>query len=175
MPEPVKDRCTKSHEYIFLLSKSSHYYFDSDAIKEMATRQDSCGNTKFGGVKYGHNDDPCYRTKSGNVYIPSGTRNKRDVWTVSTKPYAEEHFATFPEDLILPCILAGTQVGDTVLDPFSGAGTTGVVCNKHKRDYIGIELNPEYVEISNRRIESIMAADVKDIKSPDGFIQNTLF
>lgn len=121
MPESVKDRCTKSHEYIFLLSKKAHYYFDNEAIKESAK-----GKSK--------------------------KRNKRDVWSVTTKGVKEAHFATFPENLIEPCILAGCPVGGVVLDPFCGSGTTGIVSVRNERNFIGIELNPEYAEMSERRI-----------------------
>lgn len=106
MPESVKDRCTKSHEYIFLLSKSARYYYDSEAVAEPSMQ---LGKTaiRFGGSKYGDDHDPKYATKSGNEYTDSGTRNKRDVWTVTTKPYKGAHYATFNPDLIKPCILAG--------------------------------------------------------------------
>lgn len=121
MPESTKDRCTKSHEYIFLLSKHPQYYFDYEAIQEDASGSDT------------------------------QVRNKRDVWSVCTKPNREAHFATFPEELIKPCILAGSRLGGVVLDPFFGSGTTGRVAREFGRQYIGIELNPEYVEIANRR------------------------
>jgi DNA modification methylase len=151
MPESVRDRCTKSHEYIFLLSKSSKYYFDNDAIKENAkpdnsvrdrdhTKLNNCpGRTKMGGLKTNH------YTK----------RNKRDVWNVPTQPVKEAHFATFPEKLIEPCILAGCKQGGVVLDPFFGSGTTGIVAERYGRDYIGIELNPEYVKIAERRLNGV--------------------
>lgn len=155
MPESVTDRCTKSHEYIFLLSKSAKYYYDADAIKEPTitkdanlrdrdtTKLNNCpGRTRMGGLT--HND--------------YDYRNKRDVWSVSTVPYAGAHFATFPEKLIEPCILAGTSKnGGVVLDCFSGAGTTGVVCARLGRKYIGIELNPEYVKLSEDRIANVQA------------------
>ena len=102
-------------------------------------------------------------------------RNKRDVWSVALHPYSEAHFATYPEELILPCILAGTDEGDTVLDPFSGAGTTGVVCKKNNRNYIGIELNPEYVELSEKRIEAVGKIKLSDSGSDNGFEQTELF
>lgn len=152
MPESVKDRCTKSHEYIFLLSRSQKYYFDCEAIQEDAVAKVS-GNPKFGGEKYGHSSDPKYQIYSGNEYAPNGKRNKRDVWSVSTKPYSGAHFAVFPEKLIEPCIMAGSKHGGIVLDPFSGAGTTGVVCKRLGREYIGIELNREYVALSEKRIK----------------------
>lgn len=120
MPESVKDRCTKSHEYIFLLSKRPHYYFDCEAICD-----------------------------------PVSKANKRDVWSVATKAVKEAHFATFPEELVKPCILAGCRDGGVVLDPFFGSGTTGVVAESLNRRYIGIELNPDYVEISKRRVDNV--------------------
>jgi DNA modification methylase len=155
MPESVKDRCTKSHEYIFLLSKSPKYFFDHEAIKEPSA---NLGKTKikFGGTKYGDSDDPKFATKSGNEYTDTGLRNKRDVWTIPTKPYKGAHFATFPKELIEPCILAGCPEGGTVLDPFAGSGTTLFVANKHGRNAIGCELNPEYVEIIHERMKEII-------------------
>ncbi len=151
MPTSVTDRCTNSHEHVFLFAKKSPYYFDNEAIKEPSA---GLGATaiRFGGSKYGDSDDPKHITKSGNAYTDNGTRNKRDVWTVATKPTKECHFATFPPKLIEPCILAGSRPGDTVLDPFMGAGTTATVAIKHGREYLGCELNPEYKKISDRRI-----------------------
>lgn len=156
MPESVTDRCTKSHEYLFLLSKSPRYYFDHEAIKEPAVGGKP-GNTKptKGGRAYedGHTE---HRTavnlhKMGAVEF----RNRRDVWNVATKPYKGAHFATFPPDLIEPCVLAGCPVGGTVLDPFGGAGTTGLVAQSLGRNSILIELNPEYIEIAKRRIDGV--------------------
>ena len=223
MPESVTDRCTKAHEYIFLLTKSAQYFFDADAIKEKSVNFPEGVETKikFGGDKYGDLDEKLFRTKSGNEYVSSGKRNKRSVWTISTKPFKGAHFATFPPDLIEPCVLAGTSAfgacakckapyqrilekgdiperktrnntlgvipgrnkttrlnsvemkvipsstkgwektcackSDTVepclvLDPFNGSGTTGVVAIMNGRHYIGTELNPEYFEMSRRRI-----------------------
>jgi DNA modification methylase len=152
MPESVTDRCTKSHEYIFLFSKSAKYYYDYEAIKEPVVTETVGKGIRFGGSKYGDSDDPKHATKSGNVYEGSETRNKRDVWTVPTKSYAEAHFATYPPELIKPCILAGSREGDLVLDPFSGSGTTGEVALKLGRNYVGTELNPEYAMLSERRI-----------------------
>ena len=150
MPESVKDRCTKSHEYIFLLSKSPRYYFDNESIKEPTLTYDNSvrnrDETKL-------NNTPG-RTKMGGLKTNNYTeRNKRDVWNISTKPFDGAHFATFPEDLVLPCILAGCPENGTVLDPFTGAGTVGVVCKKNNRNFIGVELNPEYVKIAEKRIE----------------------
>jgi DNA modification methylase len=150
MPESVRDRCTKSHEYIFLLSKSPKYYYDNEAIKDPAhttdksnrdrdaTKLNNCpGRTKMKGLKTNH-----YTTK-----------NKRSVWTVATKPYKGAHFATFPSTLIKPCILAGSKPGDIVLDPFGGSGTTGAVAIEHGRRSILIELNPEYIPLIQERLE----------------------
>ncbi|MDO9131704.1 site-specific DNA-methyltransferase [Hydrogenophaga sp.] len=122
MPESVKDRCTKAHEYVFLLSKSPKYFYDHDAVKERSVD----GSTK---------------------------RNRRSVWTVATRPYKGAHFATFPPDLIEPCILAGCPEGGVVLDPFLGSGTTAAVALKHGRKAIGLELNPDYVELAIERIQ----------------------
>lgn len=150
MPESVTDRCTKSHEYIFLLSKSPKYYFDNEAIKEPATSTDNSererDTTKL-------NNTPG-RTKMGGLKTNSyETRNKRSVWTTSTKPFKEAHFATFPEALIEPMVLAGCPKGGIVLDCFFGAGTTGVVAKKLGRNYLGIELNKSYIEIAQKRID----------------------
>ncbi len=147
MPESVTDRCTKAHEYIFLLSKSAKYYYDADAIAEPGVEPDRQRADRIGGAN-GHT----VRHSIGAVVGASNTRNKRSVWTVSTQAYPEAHFATFPEALITPCILAGCPELGTTLDPFSGSGTTGVVALRHQRNYIGIELNPEYVEMSHKRI-----------------------
>ncbi len=124
MPESVKDRPTRSHEFIFLMSKSKKYYYDYESIKE---------NTLDGSTK----------------------KNKTDVWTVQKKSFKEAHFATFPEDLIVPCILGGSREGGVVLDPFMGAGTTALVAAKNNRNFIGFELNHEYIEIANKRLDSI--------------------
>ena len=152
MPESVTDRPTKSHEHIFLLAKSTKYFYDHEAIKEPVATQNAGENIRFGGTKYGDSDDPKHKTKSGNVYEAAETRNKRDVWTVPTKGYDGAHFAVYPTALIEPCILAGSREGDTVLDPFSGSGTTGVVALRNGRNYLGCELNPEYAELSRKRI-----------------------
>jgi len=152
MPESVEDRCTKSHEYIFLLSKKSHYYFNNESIKEPTVGMGKT-NIRFGGNKYGDSTDPKHATKSGNEYTDSGLRNKRSVWTVNTKGYKGAHFATFPRDLIVPCVLAGSPVGGIVLDPFNGSGTTGVVSLNLGREYIGCELNPEYIKLTETRIK----------------------
>lgn len=150
MPESVRDRCTKSHEYIFLFSKNKKYFFDQDSIKEdcVVTNADKI---KFGGNKYGDNTDSHFQTYSGNEYMANGKRNKRDVWNVSVSSCSEAHFATYPLELCEPCIKAGSRMGGVVLDPFSGSGSTGIAATRIGRDYIGIELNREYVEITKRR------------------------
>lgn len=150
MPESVRDRCTKAHEYIFLLSKSERYYFDSEAIKEPA--KVSSEGIRFGGSKYGDSNDPKHATKSGNVSKEYDKANKRSVWTVPTKPYKGAHFATFPPALIEPCILAGSRPGDIVLDPFMGSGTTAMVAAKLQRKYLGCELNPAYKALQDARL-----------------------
>ena len=155
MPESVTDRCTKAHEYIFLLTKKPKYYFDNQAIKEDATTEPVARDKHSEGYQadYPKGD----RFSAGErVYGADGKRNKRDVWSVTVKPYKEAHFATYPPDLIEPCILAGSREGDLVLDPFSGSGTTGEVAIKNNRNYIGLELNPEYAAISERRLEKAM-------------------
>ena len=155
MPESVTDRCTKSHEYIFLFSKSQKYYFDHEAIQEEAKwsedRRKDDGRVEYDG-KRAAGQDP--HAQQSFVKIVE-RRNKRDVWSVPVQPIREAHFATFPKKLIEPCILAGCPVGGTVLDPFFGSGTTGVVATELNRDYIGIELNPKYVEIINKRTSNI--------------------
>lgn len=181
MPESVTDRCTKSHEYLFLLSKSERYSFDSDAIREVATSSwdaDNCkapdgwdtgpgGHGAFHreGRQKGASGNKARKPSSergcpdnsgsnvcGSVPWEGSTRNKRSVWTVPTMPFKEAHFATFPEALIEPCVLAGAPMGGTVLDPFMGAGTTAVVAQRLGRQYVGCELNPEYADIARRRI-----------------------
>lgn len=155
MPESVRDRCTKSHEYIFLLTKSAKYYYDYEAILEPANYDGRKDEQFKGSDKY--KDTGQTFAKNGHARWNKDAdgnrvRNKRSVWTVTTKPYKEAHFATFPPDLIEPCILAGSRKGDVILDPFNGAGTSGVVSVKNGRDYIGIDLNPDYIKMSERRI-----------------------
>ena len=182
IPESVRDRCTKSHEYIFLLSKSQKYYFNQESILEpcvsdkgnaktfrgggayiqgqsfsnsTAVSRESHGNkpnVRYGGKKYTENPEEFYRTKSGNMYDPRPLKNKRSVWNVSTSGYKKAHFATFPAKLIEPCILAGCPDGGTVLDPFFGSGTTGEVAAGQRKKYIGIELNDKYCELSRKRL-----------------------
>ena len=150
MPESVTDRCTKAHEYIFLLSKSPKYYYDHEAIKEEAISKSE--GIRFGGNKYGDNDDPKYATKSGNVSKEYDKANKRSVWTVPVKPYAGAHFAVFPTELIEPCIFAGAPTGGIVLDPFMGSGTTAQVAQTLGRKYLGCELNPDYKPLQDKRL-----------------------
>lgn len=193
MPESVTDRCTKAHEYIFLLSKSERYYFDHDAMKEPAvkgaagsefhtgktgqhhlgrssTKPRAAGNKSHKYVaQYEASSTEEHRTKAGLMKIadvPWETRNRRSVWTVSTKPFRGAHFATFPPDLIEPCILAGCPVGGTVLDPFFGAGTTGLVASVHGRGAIGIELNPGYVSIAAARLRGESLAETSHPRTP---------
>ena len=159
MPESVTDRCTKSHEYIFLLSKSLQYYFDAKAIAEQQQQSSRERLTRGwnGDGDRGYPNGPQNHLKNymgsfDSVEETPLTRNKRDVWTVTTKPYREAHFATYPPDLIEPCIKAGCPEGGIVLDPFMGAGTTALVAHKLNRNYIGTELNPEYCQIAEKRI-----------------------
>lgn len=159
MPESVRDRCTKSHEYIFMLSKSPKYYFDSDAIREPSVDAEKSAaryKSAFGGKKNEAllQTDQVHTRPIGMREF-DGMRNKRSVWTVTTKPFRGAHFATFPPDLIEPCILAGSREGDIVLDPFGGSGTTAGVALKHGRKAILCELNPEYGSLVEDRIRAI--------------------
>ena len=153
MPESVTDRCTKAHEYIFLLSKSKQYYYDYEAIKEPSlTPINSKARCGFGSEKGKCNTmEFSHSNKTGKCWEKEDARNKRSVWTVTTKPYKEAHFATFPPDLIKPCVLAGCPVGGTVLDPFAGSGTTGEVSLELGRNAVLIELNPEYIPLIKER------------------------
>ena len=151
MPESVTDRCTKAHEYIFLLSKSERYYFDHEAIKEDAVYKPG-GSHKD--VAQGGFNDKGEIPGSGQRSFRAirETRNRRDVWTVATKPYKGAHFAAFPPDLITPCVLAGAPPEGVVLDPFMGSGTTAMVAVTHGRKYVGCELNPECGPLQEERI-----------------------
>jgi len=143
MPEPVQDRCTKSHEYVFLLSKSHKYYYDIESIQEPAI---------YAGDDRGSRTDSRRGTEANSVSGKTGEfKNKRSVWTVTTKPYSGAHFAVFPTELIEPCILAGAPLGGIVLDPFMGSGTTAQVAQDLGRQYIGCELNPEYGKLQKKR------------------------
>ena len=148
MPESVTDRCTKAHEYIFLLTKSPKYYFDSESIKEKTLTQDNTNrnrdNTRL-------NNTPGRTRMAGLKTNNYEKRNKRSVWTITTKPFIDAHFAVFPEDLIKPMILAGCPAGGIVLDPFIGSGTTARVAMDLGRNYLGIELNPAYIKLGDKR------------------------
>lgn len=181
MPESAKDRCTRAHEYLFLFSKSAHYYFDHQAIREPAVGFDASsprgsqgafppnaerrkGNNRSfrGGGVYTNNRSfqnsaNTHKETVGNIPNQTGLRNKRDVWFVSTYGYKEAHLATFPPKLIEPCILAGSPKGGTVLDPFLGSGTTAEVAERLERNYIGIEINPDYVPLIHKRLGVNMA------------------
>ena len=149
MPESVTDRCTKSHEYIFLLSKSAKYYYDAEAIAEKSITKDN-GIRNRDATRL--NNTPG-RTRMGGLTTNNyDLRNKRSVWSVATKPYSEAHFATYPEELITPCILAGCPENGIVLDPFGGSGTTAVVAIKNNRQWVLCELNTGYVGIAEKRI-----------------------
>jgi site-specific DNA-methyltransferase (cytosine-N4-specific) len=151
MPESMRDRCTKAHEYIFLLSKNEKYYYDIDAIKEEAINAGNISDSFKG--KQGSAE---YQAKSGGegsdkkIY---DLKNKRSVWTVNTKPYKGAHFAVFPQELIEPCIMAGAPVGGIVLDPFMGSGTTAQVAQNLGRKYLGCELNTEYEILQRQRLK----------------------
>jgi len=150
MPESVQDRCTKAHEYIFLLSKSQKYYYDIDAIKEEAHTTDASDRNRD---ESRLNNTPGRTRMAGLTTNHYETKNKRSVWTVTTKPYEGAHFAVFPQDLIEPCILAGAPVGGVVLDPFIGSGTTAQVAQHLGRKYLGCELNPAYAELQKKRLQ----------------------
>jgi DNA modification methylase len=177
MPESVTDRCTKAHEYIFLLSKSQRYFYDHNAIREDfvgkaltdldgGPQRNRDGSNANEGRDYNANrasykpgsasnmqGDKHVKKSDAGLPVNLAGRNKRSVWTITTSPFAEAHFATFPPDLIDPCIKAGCPAGGVVLDPFGGAGTTGLVADRLQRDAIMIELNPEYADIADRRIK----------------------
>jgi DNA modification methylase len=167
MPESVADRCTKSHEYIFLLSKKPRYYYDHNAIKEphkwshvgeMRKGKDSKnGGSIEAPVKGKGNTTGSFRA------FGEGGKNKRSVWTVNAKGYKGAHFAVYPENLIEPCVLAGCPKDGTVFDPFTGSGTTAVVALKNGRNYIGTELNPEYVKIAEARIKESVPQTLEEI------------
>ena len=164
MPESVRDRCTKAHEYIFLLSKSGRYYFDSEAMKEPAVYdgpQKSQKRGEFGGKGGAKKGLEPFRS------VPlDGKRNRRSVWTIATRPYKGAHFATFPSALIEPCILAGSRPGDIVLDPFMGSGTTAEVAIMHGRQYAGCELNQDYKPLQDERIAKACAATARSVNKP---------
>lgn len=157
MPESVRDRCTKAHEYIFMLTKSPRYYYDHKITAEQAVTQSDKKWTDGGRDKQrGHGRRHAgFNGRYAEHLMTDGppkTRNRRSVWTVAPKPFKEAHFATYPPELIEPCILAGCPRGGTLLDPFFGAGTTGLVAQANWRNWIGVELNPDYVDIATRRL-----------------------
>jgi len=169
IPESVKDRPTRSHEYIFLLSKNKNYYYDNEAIKEPCAESTiprlfrAIKNSKYCKVAYGQTIQGINKPREKVVALfPDGKidkkyemRNKRSVWSVSIKPFKDAHFATYPPDLIIPPILAGSKKGDIVLDPFGGAGTTGIIAKRYEREYLLIELNPEYIKMAQKRIDKV--------------------
>ena len=179
MPESVTDRCTKSHEYIFLLTKSPKYFYDAKAIKETAVTDEDrpAGIVRDRIFGYDSKQDDLREQRgqkrlrsstfkkvqkighaiSSAEYVETSGRNKRSVWTVTTKPFAEAHFATFPEKLIEPMVLAGCPEEGVVLDPFAGACTTWVVAKKLNRHFIGIELNGDYIKICENRLAPLLA------------------
>jgi DNA modification methylase len=171
MPESVTDRCTKAHEYIFLLSKSDRYFYDNEAIKEPVS------DTSLKRAEYGWNCDRpstknasmggtgIHTEKMGTRFVNPSGRNKRSVWTVCTKPYKGAHFAVYPTELIRPCVLAGSRPGDVVLDPFNGSGTTGFVSIEERRKYIGIDINTEYLAIAEARIKSAQVQETMEFDS----------
>ncbi len=151
MPESVTDRPTKSHEYLFLMSKNATYYYNADAIRESGVEPNRQRNDRVGGTH-----EAAIRHSPGGIMRASETRNKRSVWTVPTHPYPKAHFATFPPRLIEPCIKAGTQAGDTVLDPFMGSGTTAMVARELECPCIGVELNSAYIDLAVKRLGQVV-------------------
>jgi DNA modification methylase len=151
MPESVQDRCTKAHEYIFLMSKSQKYHYDADAIKEPLIGKPHAPKNKSG-KNDGHLRNDIGTERMDKVWGEDGMANKRSVWTVTTKPYEGAHFAVFPQDLIEPCIMAGAPVGGIVLDPFMGSGTTAQVAQNLGRQYLGCELNIDYKSLQANRL-----------------------
>jgi DNA modification methylase len=163
MPESVTDRCTKAHEYVFLLSKSARYFYDQAAIAEPVAP--STIERLAQDVENQQGSDRVPGKTNGTMRaVGSDTRNARSVWTIATQPFKEAHFATFPPDLAERCIKAGSPVGGTVLDPFGGAGTTGLVADRLQRNAVLIELNPAYADIARRRIagDAPLFAEVKE-------------
>ncbi len=155
MPESVRDRCTKAHEYVFMLTKSPRYYYDHEAVKEEAVSDHPSGNGFKRDARESYkNLDGTARGNDEQWTGIGGKRNRRSVWTVTTKPYKGAHFATFPPDLIRPCVLAGAPRGGLVLDPFGGAGTTALVAMQEGRRSVLIELNPEYAAIARNRLDT---------------------
>lgn len=171
MPESVKDRCTKAHEYIFLLSKSPKYYFDNEAIKENAVggTKGAASSFKRIGSKRGiegvcpNSPTATHRENRNDTRYDGPTRNRRDVWTVATKPFKGAHFATFPPDLIEPCVLAGCPEGGTIIDPFGGSGTVGLVAVQNNRKAVLCELNPDYIKLAESRIGKYLATQKQEV------------
>ena len=157
MPESVQDRCTKAHEYIFLLSKSERYYFDAKAIAEQSIHYGTDKRSDLGNIRYEGKRTQGESSANGqqSFVTVNETRNKRSVWTVTTKPYEGAHFAVFPNDLIEPCIMAGAPAGGVVLDPFMGSGTTAQVAQDLGRGYLGCELNPAYKTLQDKRLRQM--------------------
>jgi DNA modification methylase len=155
MPESVTDRCTKAHEYLFLLTKSAKYYYDSEAIKEQS-KWASDNRAGAGRLTYEGKRQGIEGTGQEAFVTITEKRNKRSVWTITTKPFKGAHFAVMPEALVEPCVLAGSNPKDLVLDPFAGSGTVGVVALNNDRSFVGVELNPAYAEIARERLEAQM-------------------
>jgi site-specific DNA-methyltransferase (cytosine-N4-specific) len=161
MPESVTDRPTKAHEYLFLLTKSEKYYWDQEAVREGSqANEETIKRAAYGRYDVGdgkakrnfREGKPDYLQATCNDYGGS-SRNIRTVWTIATQPFPEAHFATFPEKLVEPCVLAGSKEGDLAIDPFAGSGTVGVVCSRLNRRFVGIELSEEYCKMAVKRIE----------------------
>lgn len=161
MPESVRDRCTKAHEYVFLLSKSPRYYYDADAIAEPLARPEEADRKTpavFGGRNKFAEAKKDSRLHSGNEYTgtDNGKRNRRSVWTVTPKPFKGAHFAVMPPELVRPCVRAGSTAGDVVLDPFGGSGTTGLVALEEGRRAVLCELNPGYANMARERVAKVL-------------------
>jgi site-specific DNA-methyltransferase (adenine-specific) len=156
MPSSVRDRVTNCHEYIFLLSKNKKYYYDNEIIKEDSTFKNSKGEFRpngMAGIGKKNKGKKGFEIRSGLSNMKEQPkRNKRSVWTITNKPFKDAHFAVFPPDLIEPCVLAGCPKNGTILDPFAGSGTTGVVAQKHNRNAVLVELNDEYIKIAKKRL-----------------------
>jgi DNA modification methylase len=162
MPESVRDRCTKSHEFIFMLTKQSRYFFDQDSIKERSVsfKERSDVRSEIQNIKGNMSERGVTRTTEGlnmksQAQKTKPFRNRRDVWFVATESFKGTHFAVMPRAIVLPCLLASSRLGDTVLDPFAGASTVGVVALSQNRNFIGIELNSDYVKLSTDRLQSL--------------------
>ena len=153
MPESVTDRPTKAHEYVFLMTKSARYFYDAEAVKERSEPSSGGFQSRAErGLTVHGNGETGQALGRGGFVAYTGLHNRRTVWEIPTQPYPEAHFATFPEKLVEPCILAGCPRGGTVLDPFAGSGTTLLVAAKHGHKAIGIELKPEYLELARKRV-----------------------